>query len=89
MATQSASSPASRTNNASTKVAAPSSKPTIGRQVEQPLVGKIGKDMGAMPGSKGKGQAVKTAPSNPIAGAKSAQPGNTSMGNGSVIAGII
>ena len=85
MASQSASSPASRDMSMSSKVAVPSGKPTIGKTPSQPLVGKLGGDMNSMPGSKGKGQAIKTVPSNPISGAKSAQPGNTAMGSGSVI----
>ena len=67
------------------KVAVPSSKPSIGK-ASQPLVGKIGKDMGAMPGSKGKGQAVKTVPSNPITGKPKT---GTSMGSGSTINGFV
>ncbi len=54
----------------------------------QPITGKLGGDMTSMPGSKGKGQAVQTVKSNPIQGAKSAQKGNTAMGNGGVIPGF-
>ena len=53
----------------------------------QPLTGKLaGGDMNSMPGSKGKGQAIKTAPSNPIAG--KGKSSGTSMGNGGVIDGF-
>lgn len=89
MATQSASNPASRSLNMETKVATPSSKPSIGRNIEQPVVGKIGHDMGAMPGSNGKGQAVVTVKSNPPSGKANMQKGNTSMGSGSVISGMV
>lgn len=74
-----------------TKVAAPSSKPSIGRKIEQPMIGKQkvngGTAMGT--GSKGKGQGVKTVPSNPIQGSKSPQKGNTAMGTGGVINGFV
>lgn len=81
MATQSAS--GSRDMSMNSKVAVSSSKPTIARKIEQPMVGKQ-KVNGAesMPGSKGKGQAVATVKSNPIAGAKNMQAGNTAMGSG-------
>lgn len=88
MATQSASNPASRSLNMNTKVAAPSGKPSIGRNIEQPKIGKQTVNGGqSMPGSKGKGQAVATVKSNPISGKANAQ-GNTSMGSGSVINGF-
>ena len=93
MATQSASAPAgrdiSKAGGFDTKVAVGSSKPSIGRNIEQPVVGKIGRDMGAMPGSKGKGQAVVTVKSNPPSGAANMQKGNSSMGSGSVINGMV
>lgn len=51
----------------------------------QPIVGKLGGGMQAMPSAKGgKGQGVTTVKSNPIQGAAS-QKGSTPMGNGSVI----
>ena len=68
-----------------TKVPVPASKPA--KQDRQPLVGKIGKDMGSMPGSSGKGQAVSTVKSNPIQG-KNVQ-GNTAMGSGGIINGKV
>ena len=71
---------------ASTKVAAPSSKPNIATK-SQPIVGKL-TGMSAMPGSKGKGQAVKTVPSNPIQG-KNVQPGNTAMGSSGMLNGFV
>lgn len=59
------------------KVAVPAGKaPKVARQ---PLVGKLGGDMGSMPGSKGKGGAVTTKPSNPITG------NNKPFGSGSGI----
>lgn len=55
----------------------------------QPIVGKLkGGDSSSMPGSKGKGQAVKTVPSNPISG-KTAQKCATAMGSGDVIKGFV
>ena len=93
MATQSSSTPASRdiskAGGFDTKVSVNSSKPSIGRNIEQPLVGKIGSGMQSMPGSKGKGQAVTTVKSNPISGPNNVQKGNTSMGSGSVIPGYV
>ena len=88
MATQSSSTP-SRSLSMDTKVSANSSKPSIGRNIEQPLVGKVGSGMQSMPGSKGKGQAVSTVKSNPISGPNNVQKGNTSMGNGGVISGMV
>ena len=74
----------------SSKVPATSSKPTIATKIRQPMIGKENVNGGkAMPGSKGKGQAVTTVPSNPINGAANKQKGNTAMGSGSVISGII
>lgn len=67
-----------------TKVAVPSEKPAMGVKVSQPIKGKLGGSVSAMPGSEGKGQAVKTVKSNPIQG-KTVQPGNSSMGSGGVI----
>lgn len=67
------------------KIAAPSKAPSKGKS--QPLVGKLGGDMAAMPGSKGKGQSIKTAPSNPIQGAGKSS--GTAMGNGGVLPGFI
>jgi hypothetical protein len=88
MASQSAT--GSRDLNMNSKVAVPSGKPTIGTNIRQPKVGKETMNGGqSMPGSKGLGQAVKTVPSNPISGSKSAQPGNTAMGNGGVIGGFV
>lgn len=87
MAVQNASSPASRNTQMASKVAV-GNGPKMATK-SQPLVGKIGGDMNSMSGSKGKGQGVKTVPSNPISGAKSAQPGNTSMGSGSVKSGFV
>lgn len=55
----------------------------------QPIAGKLkGGDASSMPGSKGKGPAVKTVQSNPISG-KSAQKGATAMGSGDVIKGFV
>lgn len=90
MASQSASGArdASSAAGFNTKVPVPSSKPSIGRNIEQPPVGKQTVNGGsAMPGSTGKGQAVKTVKSNPVQG-KNVQ-GNTAMGSGSVIPGMI
>ena len=70
-----------------TKVAAPSGKPSIGRDIRQPRVGKLTADMNSMPGSKGKGQGVQTVKSNPVTG-KNVQ-GNTSMGNGALKSGFV
>ena len=67
------------------KVAAPSSKSSIGKK-SQPVTGKLAGGMQSMPGSKGKGQAVKTAPSNPIQG-KTKSTG-TAMGGSGVIDGF-
>lgn len=55
----------------------------------QPVSGKLkGGDASSMPGSKGKGQAVKTVQSNPISG-KTVQKGATAMGSGDVIKGFV
>lgn len=53
----------------------------------QPITGKLGGGMQAMPGSKGIGQAVKTAPSNPIQGKTKSS--GTAMGSGGVIDGFV
>ena len=68
-----------------TKVPAPSTAPSIGKK-SQPIVGKLGGSMESMPGSKGKGQSIKTAPSNPIQGATKSK--DTIMGNG-IIDGFV
>ena len=74
----------------SSKVAVPSGKANIGTKIHQPMIGKETVNGGqAMPGSKGLGQAVMTVKSNPISGAKNEQKGNTAMGSGSVINGMI
>ena len=87
MATQS--STGARDLSMSSKVAVPSGKSNIGTKIHQPLVGKQAMNgTDAMPGSKGKGQAVTTVPSNPISGAANKQKGNTAMGSGSVINGF-
>jgi hypothetical protein len=55
----------------------------------QPITGKLGGDMSAMAGSKGKstGGSIKTVDSQPITGKLGR--GMTAMGTGSVIAGKI
>lgn len=67
-----------------TKVAAKSSKSTIGKTPSQQITGKLA-GMTQMGNGATIGQGVKTVESNPIQGAKSAQKGNTAMGNGGVI----
>lgn len=69
------------------KVAASGGK-AIGLK-SQPITGKLAGSMDAMPGSKGKGQAVATVKSNPIQGSKSPQAGNSAMGAGGVIDGFV
>lgn len=87
MATQNAS--GARNLNMNSKVAAPSSKPSIGRNIEQPMIGKQTiNGAKSMPGSKGLGQSVTTVKSNPITGKANVQ-GNTSMGSGGVISGMV
>ena len=88
MATQSAS--GARDMSMNSKVSVSSGKPTIGKSIQQPMIGKETVNGGkSMPGSKGLGQAVTTVKSNPISGAANVQPGNTAMGSGSVINGMI
>ena len=88
MATQS--STGARDLSMSSKVAATSSKPTIATKIRQPLIGKQNMNGSqSMPGSKGKGQSVATVQSNPINGAANKQKGNTAMGAGGILAGII
>lgn len=88
MATQSAN--GSRDSSMNSKVDASSSAPSIGRGIRQPMIGKETVNGGqSMPGSKGLGGAVKTVESNPISGSANMQKGNTAMGNGSVIPGMI
>jgi hypothetical protein len=72
-----------------TKVAAPAGKPSIGKTPSQPLVGGLGTDMKAMPGSKGSstGGAVKTVKSQPMVGKNGN--GTSAMGSGGVIPGKI
>ena len=76
-----------KSNSLSTKVAI-ASKPAT-KAKSQPVVGKLNGGMQAMPGSKGKGQSVKTAPSNPIAGAGKSS--GTAMGStsGGVLPGFV
>ena len=99
MATQNASSPASRDSSKaaglkSTKVEVPTStKPKLDLGVRQPKVGKEtangGKAMGKeAKADKGLGQMVKTVKSNPIAGSANVQ-GNTAMGNGAIKNGFV
>ena len=88
MATQSSN--GARDLSMSSKVAASSSKPTIGTAIRQPMIGKETVNGGkGMPGSKGLGQMVTTVQSNPINGAANKQKGNTAMGAGGILAGII
>lgn len=88
MATQS--STGARDLSMSSKVAASSSKPTIATKIRQPMIGKQNMNGSqSMPGSKGKGQSVTTVQSNPISGAANKQKGNTAMGAGGILAGII
>lgn len=88
MATQS--STGARDLSMSSKVAASSSKPTIATKIRQPMIGKQNMNGSqSMPGSKGKGQSVATVQSNPINGAANKQKGNTAMGAGGILAGII
>ena len=75
----------SRTAGIDAKISAPSKAPTKGKS--QPVVGKLGGGMDAMPGSKGKGQGVKTAASNPIQGAGKSS--GTAMGNGGVLKAFV
>jgi hypothetical protein len=90
MASQSFGSAPARDASMNSKVAVGDSKQKMGTNVRQPMVGKQTVNGGeSMPGSKGKGQAVKNVPSNPISGAKSAQPGNTAMGSGDLIKGFV
>ena len=53
----------------------------------QPISGKLGADMSAQPGSKGKGQAIATVPSNPVSGKTKSS--GTAMGSGAVINGMV
>lgn len=69
----------------SDKVAVPSKGPS--KMKSQPIVGKLGGSMESMPGSKGKGQAIKTVPSNPIQG-KTKSTG-TAMGGKGIIDGFV
>lgn len=87
MASQNASNPASRNLTMESKVAVGSGKAALTKS--QPITGKLGSDMNAMPGSKGKGQSVTTVKSNPISGKANVQPGNTAMGSGGVINGFV
>lgn len=75
----------SKTAGIDAKVSAPSKAPAQGKS--QPIVGKLGGGTSAMPGSKGKGQGIKTAPSNPIQG--TGKSSGTAMGNGGVLPGFI
>jgi len=92
MASQSFGAPAARdaSRNAGVKgnVSAKSEKPSIGRAVSQPITGKLGDGMSAMPGSKGLGPGVQTVKSLPIVG-ETPEKGDTRMGNGSLIPGKV
>ena len=87
MASQNSSAPASRSLNMESKVNASGGKAQLTKS--QPITGKLGGGMSAMPGSKSLGQSVKTVPSNPISGKANVQPGNTAMGSGPVINGFV
>lgn len=68
----------------SNKVAVGSGKPMLTKS--QPTQGKLKNGTESMPGSSGKGQHVKTVPSNKPQGPAKR---DTAMGNGSVIPGFI
>ena len=94
MAEQSFGAPAgrnpSKASGFATKVAVKSGPPSIGKNPPaQHITGKLGDGMSSMPGSKGKGQMVKTVRSNPISGEANMQKGNTAMGSGSVKSGFV
>jgi len=74
-----------KSTNMNGKVAIATKGPS--KMKSQPVVGKLGGAMQSMPGSKGKGEAIKTAPSNPIQGKTKSS--GTAMGSGGVIDGFI
>lgn len=67
------------------KIAVKTGKPTGTKS--QPFVGKLKNGTESMPGSKGKGQAVKTVASNPIQGKTKSS--GTAMGGNGVIEGFV
>ena len=90
MATQAFASPAGRNLNMNSKVAVGNGKAMVpGPDKRQPMIGKQRDGTRSMPGSKGLGQAVTTVKSNPISGSQSPQKGNSAMGSGSVISGMV
>ena len=92
MALQNASNPAARNVSKTTQVKVPASAGHVGVKAGN-FQHQVGKDSNpktsSMTGTKGLGQMVKTVPSNAIVGEHNAQPGNSAMGSGGVIAGMI